>query len=142
MSIGKKRAPRFHVGDPVSFLYGTENVAGEIWSTEAPWGTMDVASTEFASTRDRKTSRHSRFRKKILRVVIRTRTPFKLLDFVRNSDHLHSEAEDEQVDGNDKARSVVFRRQSESCRRLHDWKMGRRARGRRESCNRYGTRRM
>jgi hypothetical protein len=30
MSIGNKRAPRFHVGDRVSFLYGIEKVAGEI----------------------------------------------------------------------------------------------------------------
>jgi len=38
MSIGKKRAPRFHVGDPVSFLYGTENVAGEIVEDRGPLG--------------------------------------------------------------------------------------------------------
>jgi hypothetical protein len=30
MSIDKKRAPRFRVGDPISFLYGTKKVAGEI----------------------------------------------------------------------------------------------------------------
>jgi hypothetical protein len=38
MSIGKKRAPRFHVGDPVSFLYGTEKVAGEILEDRGPLG--------------------------------------------------------------------------------------------------------
>ncbi len=30
MSIGKKRSPRFRVGDPVKFLYGIDKVAGEI----------------------------------------------------------------------------------------------------------------
>jgi len=30
MSIGNKRAPRFRAGDPVTFLYGLEKVAGEI----------------------------------------------------------------------------------------------------------------
>ncbi len=38
MSIGKKRTPRFLVGDPVSFLYGTENVAGEIVEDRGPLG--------------------------------------------------------------------------------------------------------
>ena len=38
MSIGKKRAPRFRVGDPVSFLYGTEKVAGEIVEDRGPLG--------------------------------------------------------------------------------------------------------
>ncbi len=38
MSIGKKRAPRFHVGDPVRFLYGTEKVAGEILEDRGPLG--------------------------------------------------------------------------------------------------------
>jgi hypothetical protein len=38
MSIGKKRPPRFRVGDPVSFLYGTEKVAGEILEGRGPLG--------------------------------------------------------------------------------------------------------
>ena len=65
MSIGKKRAPRFRVGDRVRFLYGPEKVAGDIVVIRAPWGTIDVASTGSASMQDRKTSRHSRFRRKI-----------------------------------------------------------------------------
>ena len=38
MSIAKKRAPRFRVGDPVRFLYGTEKVAGEILEDRGPLG--------------------------------------------------------------------------------------------------------
>ncbi len=38
MSIGKKRAPRFRVGDPVRFLYGPEKVAGEILEDRGPLG--------------------------------------------------------------------------------------------------------
>lgn len=38
MSIGKKRAPRFRVGDPVRFLYGIEKVAGEILEDRGPLG--------------------------------------------------------------------------------------------------------
>lgn len=38
MSIGKKRAPRFHVGDPVTFLYGPEKVAAEIVEDRGPLG--------------------------------------------------------------------------------------------------------
>jgi|SRR5271157_783086 len=38
MSIGKKRVPRFRVGDPVRFLYGTEKVAGEILEDRGPLG--------------------------------------------------------------------------------------------------------
>ncbi len=38
MSIGKKRAPRFRVGDPVRFLYGIEKVAGEIVEDRGPLG--------------------------------------------------------------------------------------------------------
>jgi|SRR5271157_88069 len=38
MSIGKKRAPRFRVGDPVKFLYGTDKVAGEILEDRGPLG--------------------------------------------------------------------------------------------------------
>ncbi len=38
MSIGKKRAPRFRVGDPVAFLYGPEKVAGEIVEDRGPLG--------------------------------------------------------------------------------------------------------
>ena len=85
MSIGKKASTQIPSGDPVRFLYGTRKWPGKSWKTEAPWGTMDVASTEFASTRDRKTSRHSRFPKKLSKAVIKMRTPFKLLGCVRNS---------------------------------------------------------
>jgi hypothetical protein len=38
MSIAKKRAPRFRVGDPVRFLYGNEKVAGEILEDRGPLG--------------------------------------------------------------------------------------------------------
>jgi len=38
MSIGKKRAPRFRAGDPVTFLYGPEKVAGEILEDRGPLG--------------------------------------------------------------------------------------------------------
>ncbi len=38
MSIEKKRAPRFRVGDPVKFLYGTDKVAGEILEDRGPLG--------------------------------------------------------------------------------------------------------
>ncbi len=38
MSIGKKRAPRFRVGDRVRFLYGPEKVAGDIVEDRGPLG--------------------------------------------------------------------------------------------------------
>ena len=38
MSIGRKRPPRFRVGDPVRFLYGPEKVAGEIVEDRGPLG--------------------------------------------------------------------------------------------------------
>ena len=38
MSIGKKRAPRFRVGDRVRFLYGPEKVAGDIVEDPTPGG--------------------------------------------------------------------------------------------------------
>ena len=38
MSATRKRAPRFRVGDPVRFLYGTEKVAGEILDDRGPLG--------------------------------------------------------------------------------------------------------
>jgi hypothetical protein len=38
MSIVSKRPPRFRVGDPVRFLYGTEKVAGEILEDRGPLG--------------------------------------------------------------------------------------------------------
>ena len=38
MSIGKKRSPRFRVGDPVKFLYGIDKVAGEILEDRGPLG--------------------------------------------------------------------------------------------------------
>lgn len=38
MSVGKKRAPRFHVGDVVAFLYGPQKVPGEIVEDRGPLG--------------------------------------------------------------------------------------------------------
>src|ERR1017187_1924712 len=38
MNIVKKRPPRFRVGDPVRFLFGTEKVAGEILEDRGPLG--------------------------------------------------------------------------------------------------------
>ena len=38
MSIGKKRPPRFRVGDSVRFLYGPQKVAGEIVEDRGPLG--------------------------------------------------------------------------------------------------------
>ena len=38
MSVGRKRAPRFRVGDGVVFLYGPQNVAGEIVEDRGPLG--------------------------------------------------------------------------------------------------------
>ena len=38
MSIGKKRPPRFRVGDSVSFLFGPQKVAGEILEDRGPLG--------------------------------------------------------------------------------------------------------
>jgi hypothetical protein len=52
MSIGKKRPPRFRVGDPVSFLYGTEKVAGEILEDRGPlgdYGRLDMKLSERAT---------------------------------------------------------------------------------------------
>ena len=38
MSVGKKRAPRFRVGDVVAFLYGPQKVPGEIVEDRGPLG--------------------------------------------------------------------------------------------------------
>jgi hypothetical protein len=38
MSVGRKRAPRFRVGDDVVFLYGPQKVAGEIVEDRGPLG--------------------------------------------------------------------------------------------------------
>jgi hypothetical protein len=38
MSVGRKRAPRFRVGDNVVFLYGPQKVAGEIVEDRGPLG--------------------------------------------------------------------------------------------------------
>ena len=38
MSVAKKRAPRFHVGDIVAFLYGPQKVPGEIVEDRGPLG--------------------------------------------------------------------------------------------------------
>ena len=85
MSIGKKRAPRFRVGETVKFLYGTDKVAGEILEDRGPLGDYGRRLYRVRSTRDRKTSHLSRSRKKILRAVTHKTPQSNHLDCGRNS---------------------------------------------------------